>query len=159
MGAGYAENGASAVQLNGGQRFSNDPTKSGITYTQGAQNPLGVGINGNVANGGDGANIFGANAVNVYNSFRPFILGIDGAPSPDGNLRTPMLWDLDFGVTKDTQITERVHAQFYMQSQNFLNHVNWGNESTNLQNPNAFGTIYGNVTGPRIIQLGLRLAF
>jgi hypothetical protein len=159
MGAGYAENGASAVQLNPGQRFSNDPTTAGVTYTQGSGNPLGVGINGNVANGGDGANVFGANAVNVYNSFRPFILGIDGSPSPDGNLRSPMVWDLDFGVTKDTRITEQVHAQFYMQSQNFFNHTNWGNESTNLQNPNAFGTLFGNVTAPRIIQLGLRLAF
>jgi hypothetical protein len=160
MGAGYAENGASAVQLNPSRRFSNDPVTRGISYTQDpSTNPLGVGINGNVANGGDGANVFGANAVNVYNSFRPFILGIDGAPSPDGNLRTPMLWNLDFGVTKDTRITERVHAQFYMQSQNFLNHTNWGNESLNLQSPNTFGNIYGNVTGPRIIQLGLRLAF
>lgn len=163
MGAGYAENGSSAVQLNGSQRFSNDPTTRGITYAQGGSNPLGVGINGNVANGGDGANVFGANAVNVYNSFRPFILGIDGAPSPDGNLRMPIVWELDFGVTKDTRITERVHAQFYMQSQNFFNHVNWGNGnggySANLQDPNDFGTVFGNVTGPRIIQLGLRLAF
>ena len=159
MGAGYAENGASAIQLNGSQRFSNDPTTRGVIYAQGGTNPLGVGINGNVANGGDGANLFGANAVNVYNSFRPFILGIDGAPSPDGNLRSPMIWVLDFGVTKDTRITERVHAQFFMQSQNFFNHTNWGNESLNLQSPNDFGTIYGNVTGPRIIQFGLRLAF
>lgn len=163
MGAGYAENGSSAVQLNGSQRFSNDPTKSGITYPLGGGNPLGVGINGNVANGGDGANIFGANAVNVFNSFRPFILGIDGAPSPDGNLRQPIVWDLDFGVTKDTRITERVHAQFYMQSQNFFNHVNWGNGggaySASLQDPNDFGTVFGDVTGPRIIQFGLRLAF
>lgn len=164
MGAGYAENGASAVQLNGSQRFSNDPTTRGITYTQDpSTNPLGVGINGNVANGGDGANVFGTNAVNVYNSFRPFILGVDGAPSPDGNLRMPIVWELDFGVTKDTRITEQVHAQFYMQSQNFFNHVNWGNGNggynASLQSPNSFGTLFGNVTGPRIIQLGLRLAF
>jgi Carboxypeptidase regulatory-like domain len=159
MGAGYAENGSSAVQLNPGQRFSNDPTTSGINYTQNSSNPLGVGINGDVANGGDGANEFGANALSVYNSFRPFVLGIDGSPSPDGNLRTPIIWDFDLGVTKDTRITERVHAQFYMQSQNFLNHTNWGGASLNLQNPNAFGTLYGNATANRVIQLGLRLAF
>lgn len=175
MGAGYAENGSSAVQLNPSQRFSNDPTTAGIEYcTTGAAcgNPMGVGINGdNLATdcamsppgpecrGGDGANIFGANAINVYNSFRPFVLGIDSAPSPDGNLRTPMLWDLDFGVTKDTRITERVHAQFFMQSQNFFNHTNWGGASLNLQNPNAFGTLYGGATGNRVTQLGLRVAF
>lgn len=156
MGAGYAENGSSAVQLNPSQRFSNDPVTSGISYTQDpSSNPQGVGIDSSV----DGANIFGTNAINVYNSFRPFILGMDTHPSPDGNLRSPILWDFDFGVTKDTRITEQVHAQFYMQSQNFLNHTNWGGANLNLQNANAFGTIYGNATGPRIIQLGLRLAF
>ncbi|MGB6875731.1 MAG: carboxypeptidase-like regulatory domain-containing protein [Candidatus Acidiferrales bacterium] len=162
MGAGYAENGASAIQLNPGQRFSNDPTTAGENYCEtGAScgNPLGVGINGNLDRGGDGANIFGANAISVFNSFRPFVLGIDSAPSPDGNLRTPMIWDLDFGVTKDTRITEQVHAQFFMQSQNFLNHTNWGGASLNLQDPNDFGTLFGNATANRIIQLGLRLAF
>lgn len=167
MGAGFAENGASAIQLNGGQRFSNDPTTRGIVYTQGAGNPQGVGINGDnidcpngpLCRGGDNANIFGSNAVNVFNSFRPFVLGIDGAPSPDGNLRQPMVWDLDFGVTKETRITERVNAQFFMQSQNFLNHTNWGGANLSLGDPNDFGTLFGNLTTNRIIQLGLRLAF
>jgi hypothetical protein len=162
MGAGYAENGASAVQLNPSQRFSNDPVTAGEDYCEtGAScgNPLGVGINGNPDRGGDGANIYGANAINVFNSFRPFVLGIDGAPSPDGNLRTPIIWDLDLGVTKDTRITERVRAQFYMQSQNFFNHTNWGGANLNLQDPNDFGTLFGNATANRIIQLGLRLAF
>lgn len=177
MGAGYAENGASAVQLNRSQRFSNDPTTRGILYCvpgeSGCTNPDGgIGINGdNNAQqcalnppgpeclGGDNGNVFGNNAINVYNSFRPFVLGIDGAPSPDGNLRDPMVWLLDFGVTKDTRITEQVHAQFFMQSQNFFNHTNWTAPNLNLQNPNAFGTTTGEQTGPRIIQLGLRVAF
>ena len=171
MGAGLAENGASAVQINPSQRYSNDPTKVGENYDeclnivppQTCSNPLGVAINGNADRGGDGANVFGANAINVFNSFRPFVLGIDGAPSPDGNLRSPMVWDFDFGVTKDTRITEQVHAQFYMQSQNFFNHVNWGNpnggEFLSLQDPNDFGTVNGEVTAPRVIQLGLRLSF
>jgi hypothetical protein len=171
MGAGYAENGASAVQLNGSQRYSNDPTSHGISYCvsgeTGCNNPNNVGINSDnfgcpsspECRGGNTANIFGANAINVYNSFRPFVLGIDGAPSPDGNLRQPMIWELDFGVTKDTRITERVHAQFYMQSQNFFNHDNWGGANLNLQDAPDFGTLSGGATGPRIIQLGLRLAF
>lgn len=160
MGAGFAENGASAVQLNPGQRFGNDPTTRGISYPIGGpSNPNNVGINSNASRGGDGANMFGTNAINVYNSFRPFILGIDGSPSPDGNLRSPITWELDFGVTKDTRITERIHAQFYMQSQNFFNHDNWGGSFLDLQDPNDFGTTSGGLTGPRIIQLGLRLAF
>ncbi len=163
MGAGYAENGASAVQLNPSQRFSNDPTTGGVNYAicngSGCSNPLDIGINSDASRGGNGANVFGTNAINVYNSFRPFILGIDGAPSPDGNLRDPMVWELDFGVTKDLRITERVHTQIFMQSQNFFNHNNWGGPSLNLQDPHNFGTLGGGATGPRIIQLGLRVAF
>ncbi|HEV2697929.1 MAG TPA: carboxypeptidase-like regulatory domain-containing protein [Terriglobales bacterium] len=160
MGAGFAENGSSAVQLNPSQRFSNSPVTSGISFPiGGTSNPNNVGINSNASRGGDGANVFGANAINVYNSFRPFVLGIDGSPSPDGNLRSPQVWELDFGVTKDTRITERIHAQFFMQSQNFFNHNNWGSPSLNLQDPHNFGTISGGLTGPRIIQLGARVAF
>lgn len=160
MGAGFAENGASAVQLNPGQRFSNDPVTHGINYPIGCpDNCQNVGINSNISRGGDGANVFGTHAIDVFNSFRPFVLGIDGAPSPDGNLRSPMVWQLDFAVTKDTRITERVHAQFFMQSQNFLNHNNWGSPNLNLQSPHNFGKISGGLTGPRIMQLGLRLAF
>ena len=169
MGAGFAENGASAVQLNPSQRFSNDPTTGGVVYpVGGTANPNNVAINTDnfcptptapTCRGGNTANVFGTNAINVYNSFRPFVLGIDGAPSPDGNLRSPMTWELDFGVTKDTRITERVHAQFYMQSQNFFNHNNWNSPNLNLQDPHNFGTLSGGLTGPRIIQLGARVAF
>ena len=160
MGAGFAENGASAVQLNPKQRFSNDPVTGGISYPiGGASNPNNVAINSNTSRGGDGANVFGTHAIDVFNSFRPFVLGIDGAPSPDGNLRSPMVWQLDFAVTKDTRITERVHAQLFMQSQNFFNHNNWGSPNLNLQDPHNFGTINGGLTGPRVMQLGLRVAF
>lgn len=160
MGAGFAENGASAVQLNPKQRFSNDPVTAGISYPiGGSSNPNNVGINSNTSRGGDGANVFGTHAIDVYNSFRPFVLGIDGAPSPDGNLRSPMVWQLDFAITKDTRITERVHAQLFMQSQNFFNHNNWGSPNLNLQDPHNFGTINGGLTGPRIMQLGARIAF
>jgi hypothetical protein len=165
MGAGYAENGASAVQLNPSQRYSNDPTTKGINYSEcagaGCSNPQNVAINSNIDRGGDAANLFGTNAIKVFNSFRPFVLGMDTHPSPDGNLRLPIVWELDFGVTKDTRITERVHAQFFMQSQNFFNHDNWGQGANayNLQDAPDFGTVNGGLTGPRIIQLGLRVNF
>ncbi|HLW81632.1 MAG TPA: carboxypeptidase-like regulatory domain-containing protein [Candidatus Acidoferrales bacterium] len=163
MGAGYAENGASAVQFNPSRRYSNDPSQTATNYYCEAGslcgNPQSVAVNTNVDLGGNGANLFGTNAISVFNSFRPFVLGIDGAPSPDGNLRNPLVWELDFGVTKDTRITERVHAQFFMQSQNFFNHNNWGGSFLDLQSAPSFGTVSGGLTGPRIIQLGLRLAF
>lgn len=162
MGAGFAENGASAVPLNPGRRYSNDPVTHGLSYCEnGAScgNPNSVAVNSNIDLGGNGANIFGTHAIDVFNSFRPFVLGVDGAPSPDGNLRQPIVWQLDFAVTKDTRITERVHAQFFMQSQNFFNHNNWGGASLDLQDAPDFGTLSGGLTGPRIMQLGARVSF
>jgi hypothetical protein len=159
MGAGYAENGASAVPVGiSTANLSNSPSQ--VVLPEGSANPNSVGINGNPKQGGTGANMFGANAIKVYNSFRPFVLGIDGSPNGDGQLRNPVVWQLDFGITKDTAITERVHTQLFMQSQNFFNHSNWSmNESPELADPTNFGVMSGGLTGPRIIQLGLRVSF
>ena len=162
MGAGYSENGASAVPVGiKTSSLSNSPHQT--VLPEGSSNPNSVGINGNPVHGGSGANIFGANAINVYNSFRPFVLGLDGSPNGDGQLRRPVIWELDFGVTKDTRITERVHAQFFAQSQNLFNHTNWDISSSGgyleLADPANFGTMTGGLGGNRIIQLGLRVSF
>ena len=163
MGTGYDGSGANAVPMGINTRnISNSPTKSGVDYPiGGSSNPNNVGINSDASRGGDGANLFGSNAINVYNSFRPFVLGLDGSTNEEGQLRGPIMWDLDFGVTKDTAITERVHAQFYMQSMNFFNHDNWGGSGYYLdyQDPHNFGTISGGATPPRVIQLGLQISF
>jgi hypothetical protein len=137
--------------------LSNSPHQT--VLPEGSGNPNSVGINGNPHHGGTGANMFGANAINVYNSFRPFILGLDSSPNPDGQLREPVVWNLDFGVTKDTRITERVRTQFYVQSQNFFNHTNWNAPELELADPTNFGVMTGGLGGARIIQLGLRVSF
>jgi len=132
-------------------------------------NPNSVAVNGNADNGGAGVNMFGKNAINVYNSFRPFLLGLDGSPSGDGNLRGPARWDLDLGLTKDTQITERVHVQIFGQAFNVLNHMQWQTPFLDLQDPADFGVMnganssayqYGAIGSyTRVIQLGLRVSF
>jgi hypothetical protein len=162
MGAGFAENGASAVAVGGKVGSSNWPSRPiyGTVLPEGGNaNPNSVGVHGNPADGGAGVNIFGSEAINYYNSFRPFLLGVDGAPSPDGEYRGMPRWNIDLGVTKDTRITERVHAQIFAQAFNLFNVMQFGNPYLNLQDPQDWGVLSYQANQPRIIQLGLRIAF
>ncbi|HEV2382862.1 MAG TPA: carboxypeptidase-like regulatory domain-containing protein [Terriglobia bacterium] len=163
MGAGYAENGASAVPLGISTASLSNSHNQGVVVSTGSDNPNSVGINGNPGGSiGTGANMF-KNPVAVYNSFRPFVLGIDGYPNGDGELRSPVAWNLDLGINKDTRITERVTIAFYGHFFNVFNHDNWNAPSLSLQNPNAFGVMtggYGDLGNyTRVIELGARVSF
>ncbi len=123
----------------------------------------GVATNGNPANGGIGMNLF-TNPNAEYNMFRQDVLGIDGRSYDYGPVRGQKRWNLDFGLTKDTAITERVHVQLYGQAFNLFNHMQWADPGLNLEGPAGFGVInseYGAIGSNyrRIIQLGLRVAF
>ena len=173
MGAGFAENGAEAVPVgintaqlsnsNHGGIVVPDPTQcSGGTCSAAAANPSAVGIHGNPTYGGSGENMF-ANPISTYNSFRPFVLGVDGSPSPDGQLRQPIVWTLDLGINKQTLITERVRVTFYTSMINVLNHTNWAAPTLNLQDPADFGVMSGGLGSlgnyGRVIELGARVSF
>jgi hypothetical protein len=129
-----------------------------------------VGVNGNPANGGPGANYYSDPAA-VYNNFRPFILGQDNRTGGAGILRGMMRYNLDLGITKDTKFTERVGAQLFFQAFNVLNHMMWNDPGLNLQDPANFGTLtsqfnpqtlggsLASANYTRVIQLGLRVYF
>jgi hypothetical protein len=129
-----------------------------------------VAENGNPANGGSGVNIF-SNPSAVFSEFRPFVLGTDQRTGGAGIFYGQHRYNLDLGITKDTQFTERVGAQIFFQAFNVLNHMKWGDPSLNLQDPQDFGVLggqYGALTlggsgasanYTRIVQLGLRLHF
>jgi hypothetical protein len=161
MGAGEYENGASAVPVGINTRTLTDSPHSLVVAT-GSSNPNGVAINGNPAKGGAGENAF-ANPITAYNSFRSFVLGIDSQPSPDGQLRGPVHWVLDLGITKDTKIRENVGFSVYCQMINAFNHTNWNAPGLNLQDANDFGTMsggYGSIGNyGRVIELGARISF
>lgn len=164
MGAGWAENGASAVPVRIGNGNWNTSAITGVTLpeptaTNANGNPNGVGINGNPDQGGAGVNMFGSQAISVYNHFRPFLLGLDGAPSPDGEFRGQGRWNMDLGLTKDTAITERVHMQIFAQTFNLFNHMEFNNPSLDLQTPQAWGLLFGHFNQPRVVQMGLRFSF
>ena len=161
-GNGFDGNGCTAVPVSG-MSYSNSP-HFGITSNGN------IGVNGDNSQGGSNVNMF-ANPAAVYNNFRPYILGIDGNCGGAGILRGQVRWNLDLGITKETQITERVGLVIYGQAFNALNHMQWGDPSLNLQDPNSFGVLGGqynpqalggygaSANFTRIIQLGVKLRF
>ncbi len=181
-GTGIPINFATGSYQESGQAFDGDLSASAIPIGNVAASSLGnsqhygitsngtVGVNGDVLNGGSGVNMF-ANPAQVFSEFRPFILGVDGRTGGAGTVTGQSRWNLDLGLTKDTQFTERVGAQIFVQAFNAFNHMKWGDPSMNLLDPADFGVLsgqYGALTlggsgasanYTRIIQLGLRLHF
>lgn len=102
-----------------------------------------IGVNGDVAQGGPGLNIYGSNAAAVYNNFRPPLVGIDGRCGGAGILRGQQRWNLDLGITKDTPIGEHVGIQLYAQIFNAFNHTEFNDPANVLQAPGYFGVPAG----------------
>jgi len=67
-------------------------------------------------------------------------------------------WNVDFGVSKTTKITERVSTRFDCQMTNVFNHVMFNDPSTDLSTGN-FGALNSQYNAPRFIQFGLRFDF
>ena len=69
----------------------------------------------------------------------------------------PGQYNLDFSLFKTTRATEQTRIEFRWEMFNAFNHANLGNPNTTYNSP-AFGRI-DTVTGPRIMQLGMKLIF
>ncbi len=182
MASGLPINFATGSYQEQGQAWDGDLSASAIPITGAGASSLSntahygitsngtIGVNGDVANGGSGVNMF-ANPAAVYAAYRPFILGVDGRTGGAGTVTGQARWNLDLGLTKDTQFTERVGAQIFVQAFNVLNHMQWNDPSMNLLDQGDFGVLsgqYGALTlggsgasanYTRIIQIGLRLHF
>lgn len=74
-------------------------------------------------------------------------------------LRGPYQKRFDFGVSKNTLLTERVGLEFRWDIFNAFNSVNFANPANDLQDATDFGTINNTVGGPRVMQFGLKLKF
>jgi hypothetical protein len=75
------------------------------------------------------------------------------------NVRGPGHLNEDFGIIKNTRITERVEVQFRADMFNVFNRTGLGNPDTSLGDGSDFGKVFGPMNGPRIIQFALRLNF
>src|SRR5260370_26839776 len=100
---------------------------------------------------------------NDYSAFfRPPDLPLDGRTGR-GFYRGLNRWNMDFGVSKTTKITERVSTRFDMQMTNAFNHPMLNNSNaaeTQLDlSSGSFGRLNNQYNAPRFIQFGLRLDF
>jgi hypothetical protein len=85
------------------------------------------------------------------------------------NIRGPNYKNVDFALTKNTRITERVNFQFRAEFYNAFNYhifvddsnfnISGNSGAFNTDLTNNFGNWNGNVSAPRRIQLGGRLEF
>jgi hypothetical protein len=95
-------------------------------------------------------------------AFRQPALGTLGNSSP-GVIVGPGLGNLNFGLFKYFQATEKARLQLRMTSTNFFNHPNFGNPNTNVTSVNVgmIGGITGrgNGGGARTIVLGARFEY
>jgi hypothetical protein len=153
-------------QLGGFTRFWNGP-------------PLNVTANGNPGTLGSGqrANYLGGQ---IYpddptrlNFFNPLVFG----RPPEGTLGNlgrnaltgPGINQWDISMYKNTRITERVQAQFRVETFNTFNHTQWAGVSAGINVPNPNSPVTSSSQGstgqvtttrdPRNIQFGLKLLF
>jgi hypothetical protein len=78
-----------------------------------------------------------------------------------GAIPGPKFTDVDFGVSKNFKITERMKVRFDANFFNLFNHPNFQNPQSNISDP-AFGQsqlTYGDTGGHRVTQLALRFDF
>ena len=81
------------------------------------------------------------------------------APRWFGNIRTDHTNNFDFSLGKNWLVRERLRLQFRGEFFNAFNRVQFGRANTNINSP-GFGQVRGTVnTGPRNIQLGLRIVY
>jgi hypothetical protein len=103
--------------------------------------------------------------VNVPTSpINSFPLRLGTAPPLLPNVRGPGHEAEDFGLIKDTRITERVKLQLRADFQNVFNRTGLGDPDTALgdglpSQGGTFGLITGPMNGPRTIQMGMHLTF
>ena len=88
--------------------------------------------------------------------FVPNAIGTFGN-SGKNNLRGPGFFDMDFGLLKDTKITEHTTLQFRAEFFNLFNNVNFMQPDGNLAS-SSFGQITS-AGDPRILQFALKVLF
>ncbi len=92
-------------------------------------------------------------ATNCFQIQSPIRYGTAGRATVTG----PTVNNLDFGLLKNTKITERVNTQFRAEFFNVANHPQW-NPPNRYVDQATFGVI-SSARDPRIIQFGLKVLF
>lgn len=95
-------------------------------------------------------------------AFARIPIGMANAPLRFGNLgrnalRAPGFWNLDLGLAKNLEFTERYRLQIRADMFNSLNHTNFSGVSTGIEAGN-FGR-FTSTRGARVVQFNARLTF
>lgn len=89
------------------------------------------------------------------------ILGLDGQIGGGGPVTGLPFWNLDFGVTKNIKIMERLSSSLFFDWTNVLNHMQPNDPTLNISSRGTWGVLGGggNLQGntPRQLQLGLSI--
>jgi hypothetical protein len=146
----------------------NSPHFNQAVSESASANPYGVGISTNYDNGGQGVNMF-TNPQQVFNEFRPCILGFDTSCGSNGNIRQPGTWNVDATVSKDLGIWKegRVGATLIFQFTNLFNHTVFNAPYMATNDPADFGNMssnnayfgYAQANAPRQTEFGIRVHF
>ncbi|PYU55723.1 MAG: hypothetical protein DMG55_26795 [Acidobacteria bacterium] len=102
--------------------------------------------------------------VSPLSPLNSFISRFGNSPGFLPHTRGPRHSNEDFGIVKDTRLTERTSLQFRADMFNVFNRTGRGDPDTDLadglpSNGGTFGLIMSPDNGPRVIQLALRLNF
>jgi len=128
----------------------------GTGVQQNTVQPTNIGNKSNASLKGTGMNRFGNNAAGIYSEFRPMVLGLD-TTGMNGLIPGLPVWDVDFSVTKDLALSERIGTELSAQATNVFNHFSPAGASLNIASPQNFGVITGSSLGARAVEVGLRI--
>lgn len=128
---------------------------AGVT---GGTDPFGNSIGTNTAGSTTGSelNMFG-NPIQVWNDFRPPILGIDKRAGGTGPIRGMPYWNVDMSLGKQFKITERFSSEFNFIVTNVFNHNQLQDQNLDITNPTAWGVLNTQGNNPRQMEFGLRV--
>lgn len=106
-----------------------------------------------------------ADPQSIHDQFRRPVLGLDHNLGGAGIIRGYPRWNMDFSLTKETKVSERVGIGFYSLITNVFNHFQPSDPTTCLDadsstcQPSQWGVIKGQEYGPRQMEFGLRIHF
>jgi hypothetical protein len=146
-----------ALPVGTGQRFLSNA--HGLAQLFSTYDPSNTGVIGGVPDRVTGVPLYPASQT-VGNWFNPAAFAIPGCPTSTpvcsnpanvGRFGTsgwnylvgPPLRNLDFGLSKDFRLHERVALRFTMTMTDALNHPNFTNPNANISTPSAVGVISG----------------
>lgn len=125
------------------------PSGRGINQFKGT---TGIGNRSSAAHGGNGLNMF-ADPTSAYSHFRVPVLGLD-TTGQSGYMPGVGSTNVDFALTKDINIGERMKIELSGQATNVFNHFVPFEDFDQIGSPSSFGRIGGNSLSPRTVEIG-----